>query len=290
MKESRIFYIYKITILKGELKNYYYIGKRVHRVNRHDNYYGSGVIIRRWFNKEERIEGIDFKKEILCYCNNKEELALKEKEYIGNKYNLDPFCLNLKAGGDGGPLSIQSINKMKDTINNDDRHIERCRNNGKKGASKQSKLKKGNKKYAEIAKENAIKGGPKAAKTRKKLYKEHPELIERMIYNQKNKPIEELNRINYERGSSGRDTIWIKHEVLQKNKRIKIEELSYYKSIGWEEGRIKYNNNISGSFYMTDGIVKPTLVITRKQPDFIARGYYRCMGRNNKAPWEEKVA
>ena len=238
MEEKRIYYIYKIIILTGNLKGCYYIGKRVHRCNRVDNYHGSGIIITRWFKKEERIEGVDYIKEILCYCNNKEELNIKEVEYIKDLYDTDNKCLNLMSGGFGGKLSKKSIDKMRKTILSDPEHIERCRNNAKCGAKKQSELKKGNIKYAEIARKNAIKGGTKAAKTRALLYKEHPEIIERIIFNGKNKPIEELNRINYERGSAGRNTKWIKNETIHKNKRVPIDDVEYYKSLGWEEGRI----------------------------------------------------
>ena len=70
--------VYQIT---NTLNNHIYIG--VHTTNElEDGYMGSGTLIRKAI-KESRKE--NFKKEILFFCNTKEEMLEKEKELV----NLD---------------------------------------------------------------------------------------------------------------------------------------------------------------------------------------------------------
>lgn len=88
------FYIYKITLTAGSLKDHYYIGQ--HTTNDlDDNYKGSGKIIKIYYKKHPD----DYIKEILCFCNGNEELNQKEFEYIGDRYKTDHMCLNLMMGG-----------------------------------------------------------------------------------------------------------------------------------------------------------------------------------------------
>lgn len=97
------YYIYKITFLCGNLAGCYYIGKRTTIKNiEDDNYFGSGVIPKKYYKKYPPIIGETIQKEILEICNSKEELADKEKVWIADLYLTDDKCVNKKAGGDGG--------------------------------------------------------------------------------------------------------------------------------------------------------------------------------------------
>lgn len=110
------YYIYKITLLKGRLKNHYYYGQ--HRTKRlQDKYIGSGVKIKDYFKKYKAIEGETYIKEIIKFCNNIEELNQAEYEIIGDKYETDSMCLNLKSGGCQAELSSESRNKLRETVN-----------------------------------------------------------------------------------------------------------------------------------------------------------------------------
>lgn len=96
-------YIYKTTVcLEGSvLYGCYYIGQRKRSTTK-DCYYGSGKIIKDFMRKHGTTH---LKKEILAICESKEELDLKEKEFIGDLYITDSYlkdgkCLNLKSGGE----------------------------------------------------------------------------------------------------------------------------------------------------------------------------------------------
>lgn len=92
------YYTYKITCLKGSLKDHYYFGQH-HTENLDDGYIGSGRKIRDYFKKYPEKEGYSYTKEIIAFYNNKDELNEAEFILIGDKYQTDPLCLNLKAGG-----------------------------------------------------------------------------------------------------------------------------------------------------------------------------------------------
>lgn len=94
----KFYYIYKITLLKGSLKNHYYFGQ--HSTNNlNDNYCGSGTILLKYYKKYGHIENETYTKEILSFYNNLEELNNAEFEIIGNLYDFDDLCLNRRAGG-----------------------------------------------------------------------------------------------------------------------------------------------------------------------------------------------
>ena len=91
-------YIYKITLLCGEFKDHYYLGKHTSR-DKNDHYHGSGVIVRQYFKKYGAKIGQTYLKEILEYNDTEEENSRREKEIIGDKWITDPLCLNLMEGG-----------------------------------------------------------------------------------------------------------------------------------------------------------------------------------------------
>lgn len=88
-------YIYKTILPDGR----YYIGQRKGSPE-NDSYLGSGVVITQYIKKYGKQ---NIKKEILVFGSSKEELSILEKEFIGNLFNTDEKCLNLRAGGDLGP-------------------------------------------------------------------------------------------------------------------------------------------------------------------------------------------
>ena len=85
--------VYRITNMINGKK---YIGKHS-TTDVYDGYFGSGVAIKQAINKY----GIDnFKKEIICYCNNEEELKEMEKYHI-KKEGTFSKGYNLTLGGEG---------------------------------------------------------------------------------------------------------------------------------------------------------------------------------------------
>lgn len=104
--------IYKITLLKGSLKDSYYIGQhRTQKIN--DGYAGSGKILRDYYKKYGKVKDETYTKEILYTCNSLDELNQAEIDYIGTKYKDDDNCLNLKAGGGGLGISDETREKLR---------------------------------------------------------------------------------------------------------------------------------------------------------------------------------
>lgn len=94
----KFYYTYKITLLKGSLAGHYYYGQ--HRTNNlDDGYCGSGRIIKDYFKCYDKIEHQTYIKEILAFYDNLDDLNKAEFELIGNKYEDDELCLNIRPGG-----------------------------------------------------------------------------------------------------------------------------------------------------------------------------------------------
>ncbi len=97
-------YIYKITNL---INNKLYVGQSSKTINESESYFGSGKIIRRSIEKY----GIEnFKKEILCKCDSKEELDVKEMYWIEKLNSMIPIGYNLTSGG-GGVVGYKHTDK-----------------------------------------------------------------------------------------------------------------------------------------------------------------------------------
>lgn len=87
--------IYKITNLIN--KKYYYGMHKTNNIN--DNYFGSGIFLKRAILKY----GIDnFKKEILHIFDSYEEMVKREIELVTEEVVKDKQCYNLTVGGYGG--------------------------------------------------------------------------------------------------------------------------------------------------------------------------------------------
>ena len=119
---KRYYYIYKITFLKGKLKGKYYIGKKVgHKSDMiNDGYFGSGKICNDYYKKYSAIIGETITKEILEECYSKEQLAEREKFWIGDLWNTDEMCVNMRSGGVGGcgKHSEETKQKMSESAKN----------------------------------------------------------------------------------------------------------------------------------------------------------------------------
>lgn len=109
----KYFYTYKTTLLKGKLKNYYYFGQHT-TSDLNDSYCGSGVLIRDYMKKYGAKKNVTYKKEIIQFYNNLDDLNKAEAELIGDKYKTDPMCLNLIAGGNQCGVSIETQQKLKE--------------------------------------------------------------------------------------------------------------------------------------------------------------------------------
>ena len=91
---------YVIYKTKNNVNGKYYIGK--HSTDDVDDHYlGSGLLLQEAIKKY----GVkNFSKEILFYCDSKEELDRKEKEIVNQELVLDPNTYNIALGGQGGNL------------------------------------------------------------------------------------------------------------------------------------------------------------------------------------------
>ena len=88
-------YIYKITHIPS---GRYYIGQKCGDDPMGDGYMGSGAAWKQILKSHDKFE---FRKEVLMFAKDQEELNEFEQEYIGNLYKTDKLCKNLTAGGGG---------------------------------------------------------------------------------------------------------------------------------------------------------------------------------------------
>tara|TARA_B110000858_G_scaffold115078_1_gene131568 strand:+ start:1219 stop:1956 length:738 start_codon:yes stop_codon:yes gene_type:complete len=99
-KQKQYHFIYKTTnILSGK---YYYGMHSTDDLN--DGYLGSGRRIQYSINKH----GVEnHKREIIEFCKNRKELALREKEIINLNEIAKEDCINLMVGGLGRPIGFK---------------------------------------------------------------------------------------------------------------------------------------------------------------------------------------
>lgn len=101
------YYTYKITCTVGSFSGKVYFGKHI-TDNLNDGYIGSGKLLKNHLKKYPN--GIT--REILEFYNSKEELNKAEYNLIHSHLG-QPYCLNLREGGDGGALTGDSLKHMK---------------------------------------------------------------------------------------------------------------------------------------------------------------------------------
>lgn len=109
--KQEYYYLYKISCLLPD-KPYYYYG--VHKTkNLNDGYFGSGVKLLaciKGLGKE------NFKKEILQFGKTYGEVLDLEKAAVGKLYETDPWCLNLKGGGENSEFGEVSRLKKSEAM------------------------------------------------------------------------------------------------------------------------------------------------------------------------------
>lgn len=121
MKDIRYYTIYKIT---NKINNMIYIGAHI-TSNPYDNYYGSGLIIKRAIKK---YGNYNFHKEVLFIFDNKEDMLKKEKELVNIDFISNPNTYNINIGGgdinlDGYVFVYNEKNEIIKISNTDPRYL-----------------------------------------------------------------------------------------------------------------------------------------------------------------------
>lgn len=210
-KQSNIHYIYKTTC---NVTNKYYIG--MHSTsNIDDGYLGSGKRLRRSIRKYGKE---NHTKEILEYCQNREELAARERELITEEHLSHYLCMNLMSGGTGGFVSIEASRrgakathlKVKNRLENDVEFRKKM--------------------YAVLT-ENRI----KAAKAGK--FKGNKSFTDKS-HSTETKALMRKAKIGKYTGckNSQFGTMWVTKNNI--NKKIFIEQFTNFEENGWIKGRV----------------------------------------------------
>lgn len=202
-KGKRYHFLYKTTNL---LNGKFYVGMHS-TYDMDDGYLGSGLKLRRSIRKY----GIEnFKIEYLEFFENRELLALREKNLVNESLLKDPLCMNLKLGGNGGftkENSLKGTLAMSKIIWNDPAYRERHK-------QRKSKLMK------ELNSAGKIKYDTFTGKS-------HSEETKKLMSAKAQQRVGDKN--------SQFGTCWIFNG--KENKKIKIEELPNYLCLGWIKGR-----------------------------------------------------
>ena len=204
-KEKKYHFIYKTTnILSGR----YYIG--MHSTdNLEDGYLGSGNRLRLAVRKHGKT---NFKREILEFCETREELRKMEREIV-TLYEISKVeCMNLCVGGEGG-WSVDIHNKaFKHKLENDlefKESFSKNRSENSKKAILEGKIIPINERYSWVGKNHSEETKQKISETSKG---------------------NGLGETNSQYG-----TCWVTKDGL--NKKIRKEELEANINEGWVKGR-----------------------------------------------------
>lgn len=186
-------YIYKTINL---ITNKFYIGKR-EKSTFDENYYGSGKHLRNSLNKYGKD---NFSREILEWCETREELCEREKYWIKELHAQDTnIGYNIADGGYGGVHLFGDLNPRRINPHK---------------ASEETKRKMS----------ESRKGHLTSEETKKKISNS----------NKGKKRTLEQNKANSERN---KNKIWIKKDNIQTT--IQKEDLDFYLIQGWSLGRLK---------------------------------------------------
>jgi hypothetical protein len=216
-KPYTIHYIYKIINI---LNNKFYVGMHS-TFNLNDNYFGSGKLLKYSINKYGKENHI---KEILEYCDTREELKNREKEIVNKEFLMHPLCMNLAEGGEGGGLGLSFEQRSINSRNGYDTFKNKLKNDLQL-----------TEKYDAIYRENGVRlNKSKNVKTWKQTYDRtgtsHSIETKEKIRNTRFKLKLGIGKNNSQFG-----TCWIYNNI--ENKKIKKENLDYYLSLGWRKGR-----------------------------------------------------
>lgn len=185
--------------------------------NLNDGYFGSGK--RLWFSinyygKDNHV------KEILEYCETRDDLKNREKEIVNEELIKEDLCMNLVVGGEGGRGFTSEEQRL----------------NAIKANKKIKELKKTNPEWVENYKLNSSKG-------QKKVYEDGRRPIT-YFYNRKgvnhsqktkDKISESKKETCFGVNNSQYGTCWITKNG--ENKKIRKDNLDDYMSQGWIKGK-----------------------------------------------------
>lgn len=120
--KMKFYYIYKTVNL---INDKFYIGKHESE-KENDNYLGSGLLLNRVIKK---YGSENFKKIILEYCENSEDLCIREKFWIESEMSYFPNGYNISPGGLGGDVYTNNPNRGKICKNQSEQQKIRFHNN-----------------------------------------------------------------------------------------------------------------------------------------------------------------
>ena len=234
------YYVYQITNL---INNKIYVGKHKSPKPPFENgYLGSGKQIIAAIKKY----GIDnFKKEVLYYCNDAHEMAVKESEIVTEDFVKRTDTYNMHKGGNGG----------WDHWNGSDKHREKSSLGGQKSASRSN---------------NPFKD-PEFQKTVE--WTRAPDRM-RMLGQKANTP--EVNekrkntfkKIKHQAGNANSQfgRIWISNILTKEVKRITISDTI---PEGWVRGKKGY---IPTKLWVNNG-VKEHYILLEKEQEYKLKGF-----------------
>ena len=249
-QQNKIRYIYKITLLCGSLKDHYYIGQHTTN-NIDDNYAGSGCKVSAYYKKYGKIEGETYIKEIIKYCNTLDELNEAEFQEIGDKYDLDPLCLNLAAGGKVCTPSQETRLKISKKLKYQTRSEEQRKHISEAAKIRSNKYPNLIINMAKHSWDHPTSERIEAARQRIIKYNKSEEHKQRVIEYNKSRILSPETHERMRNAQLGRklseetkqklseiskNTIWINNG--EKCKRILGNEINLYIESGWVKGRI----------------------------------------------------
>ena len=236
------YYIYQITNL---INNKIYVGK--HKSVKHpleNSYYGSGKQIIAAIKKY----GLEnFKKEILHYCNDINELALKEENIVTEEFIQRTDTYNMHKGGFGGFEHINLDPEKRKEIN-------------KQTSIRNKKLGLGGTKHWTDDSRKRIKEAGKKSQPAAVEKARSPESIAK-----RKKTFEKIKHGQGSRNSQY-GKIWISNVLTKEVKRISITDTI---PIGWARGKKGY---IQKMCWINNGKVEKFIPL-EKQKDYINIGY-----------------
>jgi len=205
-REKRYHFLYKTTNL---LNGKFYVG--MHSTDdMDDGYLGSGLRLRRSIRK---YGATNFKREVLEFFESRKILIEREKNLVDENLLKDPFCLNIREGGEGGLISEAHHLKMRAGARLF--ALKQWSDPVFKKMMRELTLAR-NKKYKPL-KACDWNGRKHRDETKKKIGKTNA--------------VKQLGKNNSQYG-----TVWITNG--RENKKIKIENLDLWIIDGWYKGRV----------------------------------------------------
>jgi hypothetical protein len=239
------YYVYQITNLSnGKI----YVGK--HKSAKHpfeNGYFGSGKQITAAIKKY----GVDnFKKEVLCYCNDAHEMAVKESEIVTEDFVKRVDTYNMHKGGYGGfehinnnPVKRKEVTRLA-AIRNKELGLGGTKNWTEKSIEKMQAHSWGNKIKAGWSPNNWIK----------------------MSNDKKEEIRNKISKASTGTGNSQYGRIWISNELTKEVKRITIHDAI---PDGWVRG--KKGHRIK-ECWVNNGVKEHFINLSKKQ-EYLDKGF-----------------